>query len=154
MKKKPKPAFDWDAFWQWVVDAIRAWLKHHKPKDPVHKLEVFVGKEVRKMATKTVGVPFPCRVVGKGTAGQDVDLDALGATYMWSASDPSLSFDDSSLATPQCTGGAPLTGATVSVHVAYTIGGTLFSHDGTSDPFDVAAVVVEDPVVALVVTTG
>lgn len=102
----------------------------------------------------TVGVAFGCKVVGKGKAGEDVDLSTLGASYTWSASDPSLSFDDGTAAAPNCTGGAPLTGATVSVHVAYTIGGTLFSHDGTSDPFDVNAVVAEDPVVTLVVTTG
>lgn len=102
----------------------------------------------------TVGVAFPCRVKGVGKAGQDVDLAALGATYMWSASDPSLSFDDSTAATPNCTGGTPLAGATVSVHVAYTVGGTLFAHDGTSDPFDVQAAPAEDPVVSLVVTAG
>lgn len=102
----------------------------------------------------TVGVAFGCKVVGKGKAGEDVDLSTLGATYVWSGSDPSLSFDDGTLATPNCTGGTPLTGATVSVHVAYTVGGTLFSHDGTSDPFDVEAAPAEDPVVTLVVTVG
>lgn len=102
----------------------------------------------------SVGVPFACTVVALDKDGRTVDLAALGATYQWSGSDPSLSFDDGTLASPKCTGGAPITGATVSVHVAYTIGGSLFTHDGTSDPFDVTAVVVTDPVDHLAVTVG
>ena len=101
-----------------------------------------------------VGTAFTCTVVAKDANGAAVDLKALGASYTWTGSDPSLIFDDNTSASPKCTGGAPLTGATVSVHVAYSISGTLFTHDGTSAAFDVVAVAPSDPVVTLEVTVA